>query len=154
MAWFGLETQPVASSPEALTGVRTVLSHLSFTPVQCCCSLQWMHFGGKMVQSVAGYSNICISRQTHRKVCVWQLQTLTHARDSGDVHMTDGELQQKLLFSCTFRPFAFTLGHQAIIGWLTALPSQHILSISRITDGILSHKCFLGICLAYAIWKQ
>lgn len=157
MAQFSLGTQPVGSSPEPQAvqkcpEVTTVLSYPNFTPVQCYCSFQGMHFGGKVVQSGWLKLKMCLGTATpvfpgkHRKACLWQLLTLTHAGDGGDVHMTNGELQQKLLFSCTFWPFAFTLGHQAIIGWLTVLPSQHILSISKITDGILSHKCLFGLC--------
>lgn len=79
---------------------------------------------------------------------------LWHIQNPVEMCMTDGELQHKLLFSCTFWPFAFTLAHQTVTVWLTVLPSQQIWSVSRVTNRILSHRCFLGGCLACVNWEQ
>lgn len=77
-------------------------------------------------QNVAGYSNLCVSTQTHRKACLCQLQTLTQARDGGDVHIDRWGVTAEIAFLVHLLAFClhtWTPGYYWLIN-SSALPAH------------------------------
>lgn len=76
-----------------LTGVRTVLPYPSFTPVQCYCSFQWMHLGGKVCKVGDSCPKCCWVQQhlyfqanTQESVSLTATDTDTCKRQWGRAH--------------------------------------------------------------------